>query len=194
MVNGLNNTECIYVIGSTIYLIKLRIQFCFVVWFRYLSWCIHVIYLHISFMVISMVLGQWYNCPNAVEATLKDMYDIDYYRATTERNVWTMRIIVICLWVWSVWWLIAEDMFYVLSVILCQTWTGIRAMIPASNQPKEFPTHYDMNTRFSGHSAVLKPSHDIDFALNGSTYLLVWFSQSQWWGGRRWWDAPIAMI
>ena len=45
---------------------------------------LHVFYLPIFFMVVSLALGQSYDCPSACEATLKNVSKNDQYQNTIE--------------------------------------------------------------------------------------------------------------
>ena len=50
-------------------------------WLVVLFLVIHVIYLHLFFRVVSLALGQSYDCPSASEATLKDMGKHNLYQS-----------------------------------------------------------------------------------------------------------------
>ena len=49
---------------------------------------IQVIYLSIFFRVASLALGQSYDCPSAIEVTLKNMGKINLYSTTTKHKVY----------------------------------------------------------------------------------------------------------
>ena len=46
----------------------------------------HVTRLPISFRIISMALGQSYDCPSAIDITLKDMGKTELHEAITKHN------------------------------------------------------------------------------------------------------------
>ena len=65
------------------------LMFCFVLFWSYQfhKFLIDVIVLPISFRIASLALGQWYDCPNASEVTLKDRGKTIRYEINLTRSV-----------------------------------------------------------------------------------------------------------